>query len=156
MGTGWRDGSIASPRRVARRPRRWPRKALLVFDPALEVITELVPSADAYTQERALLPAVLERVQPGELWIADRNFCTKGWLWGLDEIALKKGHRDFVTIVSAQPPGGALTVLAVLPDRCKETVKGFLASIALSGSRPPSRGCAPTGTTVLSTLYARS
>jgi transposase len=48
---------------------------------------------------------------------------------GLDEIALKKGHRDFVTIVSAQPPGGALTVLAVLPDRCKETVKGFLASI---------------------------
>src|SRR3990172_9168553 len=29
---------------------------------------------------------------------------------GLDEIALKKGHRDFVTIVSAQPPGGALTV----------------------------------------------
>jgi transposase len=48
---------------------------------------------------------------------------------GLDEIALKKGHRDFVTIVSAQLPGGALTVLAVLPDRCKETVKGFLASI---------------------------
>jgi transposase len=48
---------------------------------------------------------------------------------GLDEIALKKGHRDFVTIVSAQPPGGALTVLAVLPDRCKETVKDFLASI---------------------------
>ena len=71
---------------------------------------------------------------------------------GLDEIALKKGHRDFVTIVSAQPPGGELTVLAVLPDRCKETVKGFLASIALSGSRPLSRGCAPTGTTVLSTL----
>jgi transposase len=48
---------------------------------------------------------------------------------GVDEIALKKGHRDFVTIVSAQPPGGELTVLAVLPDRCKETVKSFLASI---------------------------
>jgi len=44
---------------------------------------------------------------------------------GRDEIALKKGHRDFVTIVSAQPPGGALTV----PDRSKETVKGFVASI---------------------------
>jgi transposase len=48
---------------------------------------------------------------------------------GVDEIALKKGHRNFVTIVSAQPPGGALTVLAVLPDRSKETVKGCLASI---------------------------
>jgi transposase len=48
---------------------------------------------------------------------------------GVDEIALKKGHRDFVTIVSARPPGGELTVLAVLPDRCKETVKSFLAAI---------------------------
>ena len=48
---------------------------------------------------------------------------------GLDEIALRKGHRNFVTIVSAWPPGGELTVLAVLPDRCKETVKSFLASI---------------------------
>jgi transposase len=48
---------------------------------------------------------------------------------GLDEMAIKKGHRDFVAIVSAPSPGGALSVLAVLPDRWKETVKGFLASI---------------------------
>jgi hypothetical protein len=62
-----------------------PGKALLVFDPALEVITEMVPSTDAYTPERALLPTVLERVQPGELWIADRNFCTRGLLWELQQ-----------------------------------------------------------------------
>jgi transposase len=48
---------------------------------------------------------------------------------GLDEIALTKGRRDFVTLVSARPADGELTVLAVLPDRCKETVKTFLASI---------------------------
>ncbi len=60
-----------------------PGTALRVFDPALEVITDCVPSTDAYTQERALLPAVLERVQPGEWWIADRNVCTRGLLWGL-------------------------------------------------------------------------
>jgi transposase len=48
---------------------------------------------------------------------------------GLDEIALTKGHRDFITIVSARPADGELTVLGVLPDRCKETVKTFLASI---------------------------
>ena len=48
---------------------------------------------------------------------------------GLDEIALKQGHRDFVTLVSARPPDGELTVLAGLPDRCKETVKTFLAAI---------------------------
>lgn len=48
---------------------------------------------------------------------------------GLDESALRKGHGAFITIVSARPPDGNLTVLAVLPDRCKATVKTFLASI---------------------------
>jgi transposase len=48
---------------------------------------------------------------------------------GLDEIALKKGHRDYVTIVSARLAGGRVTVLAVLPDREKATVKEFLCSI---------------------------
>jgi hypothetical protein len=60
-----------------------PGKALVVFDPAREVITDLVPSEDAYTQERALLGEVLPRVEAGELWIADRNFCTKGFLGSL-------------------------------------------------------------------------
>jgi transposase len=48
---------------------------------------------------------------------------------GLDEIALKKGHRDFVTIVTARAAAGEVKVLAVLPDRKKETVKAFLASM---------------------------
>jgi transposase len=48
---------------------------------------------------------------------------------GLDELALRKGHRDFITIMSARPPAGELTVLAVLPDRCKATVKTVLAAI---------------------------
>ena len=46
---------------------------------------------------------------------------------GLDEIALKKGHRDFVVIVTARSAEGEVKVLAVLPDRRKETVKAFLA-----------------------------
>jgi len=48
---------------------------------------------------------------------------------GLDEIALKKGHRDFVVIVTAQLPDGHLVILGVLPDREKVTVKRFLTSI---------------------------
>ena len=74
-----------------------PGKALAVFDPALDVIVDLVPSADAYSQERALLPAVLERVQAGELWLADRNFCTRGLLWGLHErgaVGLVREHKQ--------------------------------------------------------------
>jgi transposase len=45
---------------------------------------------------------------------------------GLDEIALKKGHRDFVVIVTGKALSGEVKVLAVLPDRKKQTVKKFL------------------------------
>jgi transposase len=45
---------------------------------------------------------------------------------GLDEIALKKGRRDYVVIVTARLKDGQVKVLAVLPNREKETVKAFL------------------------------
>ncbi len=48
---------------------------------------------------------------------------------GLDEIALKKGHNDYVVIVTARLKTGQVKVLAVLPNRKKETVKAFLATI---------------------------
>ncbi len=48
---------------------------------------------------------------------------------GLDEIALKKGHSDYVVIVTARLKDGQVKVLAVLPNREKETVKTFLARI---------------------------
>lgn len=48
---------------------------------------------------------------------------------GLDEIALKKGHRDFVVIVTARLPNNHLAILGVLSDREKATVKTFLQSI---------------------------
>lgn len=48
---------------------------------------------------------------------------------GLDEIALKKGHRSFVTIVTARSKDGQMMILGVLPDRQKSTVVDFLRSI---------------------------
>ncbi len=48
---------------------------------------------------------------------------------GLDEIALKKGHRDFVTVVTSRLGEGHLVILAVLPDRQKNSVVEFLRSI---------------------------
>jgi len=48
---------------------------------------------------------------------------------GLDEVALKKGHRDCVVIVTVRRSDGRVSVLRVLPDRCKETVKQFLRGI---------------------------
>ena len=44
---------------------------------------------------------------------------------GLDEISLKKGHRDFVTIATGRLDD-EIVILGVLPDRKKSTVKRFL------------------------------
>jgi transposase len=68
--------------------------------------------------------------------ILDRKIDTKtNWetiqaieVIGIDEIALKKGHRDFVTIVSAHV-NDRVRVLGILPDRTKETVTAFFRSI---------------------------
>ncbi len=51
---------------------------------------------------------------------------------GLDEIALKKGHRDFVVIVSARLTDERVVILGVLPNREKATVKQFLSQIPAS------------------------
>src|SRR3954454_17808434 len=45
---------------------------------------------------------------------------------GIDEIALKKGHRDFVAVLIAKTATDRLHVLAILPDRLKATVVAWL------------------------------
>jgi len=48
---------------------------------------------------------------------------------GIDEIALTKGRKNFIAIVTTQQTAGHVAVLAVLPDRKKETVRQFLETI---------------------------
>ena len=48
---------------------------------------------------------------------------------GIDEIALKKGHSNYVVIVTARLKDGQVKVLAILPNREKATVKAFLERI---------------------------
>jgi transposase len=48
---------------------------------------------------------------------------------GIDEIASKKGHQHFFTIVTTRLATGALRVLGVLEGREKATVKKFFLSI---------------------------
>ena len=50
---------------------------------------------------------------------------------GMDEIALKKGHRDFVTVVSARLKDQQIVILGVLKGRAKDKVIEFLRSIPL-------------------------
>jgi IS4 transposase len=60
-----------------------PGHCLVVLDPQAKLALDVFPCEDAHAQERTLLPAVLETVRRGDLWIADRNFCTMGFLLGI-------------------------------------------------------------------------
>lgn len=48
---------------------------------------------------------------------------------GIDEIALTKGRSNYAAIITSQQRNGQVVILAVLPDRKKETVRQFLDSI---------------------------
>jgi IS4 transposase len=60
-----------------------PGHAVVFYDPQWDVATEVIPCEDAYTQERALLPEVVAMVAARDCIVADRNFCTTGFLFGL-------------------------------------------------------------------------
>jgi IS4 transposase len=62
-----------------------PGQALVVYAPELDLVVDMVPAEDAHAQERALMGPVLEQVQQGELWLADRNFSTTGILLAIEE-----------------------------------------------------------------------
>jgi IS4 transposase len=60
-----------------------PGQSLVVLDPALMLVTDVFPWADAYTQERALVAQVLPTVQANDVWVEDRNFGTVDFLEGV-------------------------------------------------------------------------
>jgi hypothetical protein len=60
-----------------------PGQSLVVLDPALMLVTDVFPCADAYTQERALVEQVLPTVRANDVWVEDRNFCTVDFLEGV-------------------------------------------------------------------------
>jgi IS4 transposase len=60
-----------------------PGHTLVVLDPAWMLAIDAFPCEDAQPQERGQLPQVLETVEPGDLWIADRAFATRAFLAGI-------------------------------------------------------------------------
>ena len=61
-----------------------PGKSLVVFEPSTKLVTNIVACEDGHAQERSLLGEVLPLIAPGDLWIADRNFCTTDFLRAID------------------------------------------------------------------------
>jgi IS4 transposase len=59
-----------------------PGKSLVIYEPGVGLVTDVVLCEDAYTQERALVTQILPRLAANDLLIADRNFCTSRWVFG--------------------------------------------------------------------------
>ncbi len=106
---GWRlrvlDGNHlpASEKRLAplrgHRGAALPGQALVVYDPDSGLVTDLVAGEDAHQNERASVAPLLASAQAGQLWIADRQFCTRAILQGWDAV-----HAGFVVREHAGHP----------------------------------------------------
>ena len=102
------------------------------------VNSTIVDTAIKLATSEELIEGILDR------WIRSSvDWDAFEWLGclGLDEIALKKGHRDWVVLVTAKLEGGGVAILAVLADRRKETVAVFLRSIPERLKRSIERVC---------------
>jgi hypothetical protein len=60
-----------------------PGTVIAIYEPEVDLITQVLLTPDGHAQERALLDDILSQVQAQDLWIADRNFCTLKFLWGI-------------------------------------------------------------------------
>lgn len=60
---------------------------------------------------------------------------------GLDEIALRKGHKGFVCVVTALDKDDQVMALAILPDRLKQTVLGSLQGLPAQFKKTVRRVC---------------
>src|SRR5512144_1219612 len=65
------------------------------------------------------------RLAPAVDWGAFTNLETLG----IDEVALRKGHGQYVAVIWARDAQGRTHVLTVLPDRLQATVQAFLETI---------------------------
>lgn len=77
-----------------------PGQALVALDPQLRLAIDVFPCEDGHAQERSLRSQVLPTVEPRDLWIADRNFCT---------IAFTKPARMSVSSGIASPRSSSLS-----------------------------------------------
>jgi IS4 transposase len=83
-----------------------PGKSLVVFDPQLELAIDVFPCEDGHAQERSLLDKVLLTVMHKDLWVADRNFCTQDFLFGIqdrDGFFVVREHQQIPVVELAAP-----------------------------------------------------
>jgi len=62
-----------------------PGHSLVVYDPDAGLVCDLVACEDAHESERVGVQPLVEGAQPGQLWIADRHFCTRAITQGFNQ-----------------------------------------------------------------------
>jgi hypothetical protein len=126
------DGNVlAGTEHRLTRLRQWlnaclPGKSLVVYEPGVGLVTDVVLCEDAYTQERALLTQILPRVQSHDLFIADRNFCTTRFVFGISAAkasVIVRQHRSTLPCqaLDALTPAGNTPTGAVYEQRVQAT-----------------------------------
>ena len=81
-----------------------PGKSLVVYDPVTELAIDVFPCEDGHSQERSLLHKILPTVEMQDIWLMDRNFCVRTFLFGI-----KDKHGFFIVRQHAQLPYTVLT-----------------------------------------------
>jgi IS4 transposase len=74
-----------------------PGKGLVIYDAGTDLLQDCILCEDGHAQERSLFDRWLAKVTKGELWIADRNFCTAAALFGIHDREAKFLFRQHAT-----------------------------------------------------------
>jgi IS4 transposase len=87
-----------------------PGQSLVALDPQRKLIRHVHCWEDGHTQERALVDEALGWVTPGQVWVADRNFATTRWIFGVvgrgGHVVVRE-HASTLHWVAAGPTRGA-------------------------------------------------
>ena len=81
-----------------------PGMSLAIYEPASGLVLDLILEENAHTQERALLDQVA--IEPGQLWIMDRNFCVRSFVFRIlrtDAFFLVRWHSSTMPFQPIEP-----------------------------------------------------
>ena len=101
-----------------------PGHALVVLDPQAMLVTDVFPCEDGHAQERSLLGQVLGTVRPRDVWVADRNFCTTDFLFGIARreggfVVRQHGATLFIESLGQRRPSGRSETGAVFEQEMR-------------------------------------
>ena len=111
-------------------PKWHKRNSRYTIDYENHILMELINStvADVYMKERVTEAEVQGTVDRHIKSTVNWETITYLGVIGIDEIALKKGYKDYITLVTSRH-NGVIQLLGVLDGRKKAIIKGFLKSI---------------------------